>query len=321
MTLTDGPRRRYPAPRLAGLGVLVVVCLGAISVTRVAAAQEAEPDIAGAEQAYRAARATYQAALENWQVQERPYSEALDEFFAARAIGDSEQEEAALRRFYARSGELQRLDRRVSETQAVLDEARELLVAALDARLNVIQERLAEPISPAERQRLDAEALDLSFQYQELDDEGSNVLSTEAGVFYPTIDFDDKDGPTDWRIKAQLAERRAEQADTQLAEVDRNIRRVENLQRLQRNRQDARATRDRFGDAELPVSSAGPDRERGAEALADTTGVALEELPLDRRLEILREVRVQLALLVDQLKARAQAFRDRLARTVSRGGT
>lgn len=264
---------------------------------------------------YRASRQSYEAALEQLRAEYNAYTRILDEVRAARNAGDEPAREAALALAYARSQEVQRLELRVQELRATLDQRREGLLAALDGRLDQIQGRLAlgTAVSQAERRELEAQVTGLATQYLELEQEGSNVL-TPRNVLYPSIVYDPRDTPSDILFKIDFAEGKLGQAEAQLEELDGQIQRLENLLRAQRSRRDFMGQLNRFGDTQVPVGQPGQRTERGEGAVADTVGLTLEELPLEQQLATVVTFREQMSRVVEVLEERVRDLRARLPR-------
>ncbi len=264
---------------------------------------------------YRAARDSYQAALQNLRAQNNAFASILDTLAGARRGDDEELVRQLEGQAYGFSREIARLDRRVQEQRDSLDNARSRLLGALDDRLDRVQSMLSENPVPSVRQDLEAEARDLRRQYLELEAEGGNVL-TPRNVMYPAMQPSPRDTPADLRLKVQFAERKVEEAKAQLGEVDRQIQRLENLVRTQRSGRDFMGQLNRFGDTEVPTGPPGQARERIQDLPTDTTGaLSIEDLPPEQRLEVLRLFREQVQVQIDVLEDRVRVLKERLPHT------
>jgi hypothetical protein len=302
------------------LPAVLVLCLWG-ATAEPARGQDEGGELVQRELEYRAARQSYEAALEQLRAEYNAYTRILDEVRIAPNAGDDAARGNALARAYARSQEVQRLEIRVQESRATLDERREGLLAALDARLDEVQQRLGAPgrLTLQERQGLEAQLAGLASQYLELEEQGSNVL-TPRNVLYPSIVYDPRDTPSDVLFKIDFAEGKLAQAVSQAEELDGQIQRLDNLLRAQRSRRDFLGQLNRFGDTQVPVGQPGQRTERGEGAVADTAGVALEELPLEQQLATLRTFREQMTRVIEVLEERVRDLRARQPRAIGAGG-
>lgn len=313
-----GPKRSVTP---AGWIMLALVALCAWSGgPETAVGQEDAAGVVQGELDYRAARQAYEAALDHLAAEYNAYTRILDEVRVARSSGDDDARRAALARAYARSQEIQRLELRAQEEREVLDARREALLMALDARLEEVQGELAasDVLPFDERRRLEATLSGLASQYLRLEEEGSNVL-TPRNVLYPNVVYDPRDTPSEILFKIEFAESKLGQARAQVEELDGQIQRLANLLRAQRSRRDFMGQLDRFGDTQVPVGQPGQRSERGQEAVADTTGITLEGLPLEQQLATLQTFREQMNRVVEVLRERVDDLRARLPRTTDDG--
>jgi hypothetical protein len=285
-----------------------------------AAGQEDAAGVVQGELDYRAARQAYEAALDHLEAEYNAYTRILDQVREARSSGDDDARRAALARAYARSQEIQRLERRAQEEREALDARREALLVALDARLEEVQGELAasDVLPFDERRRLEATLSGLASQYLRLEEEGSNVL-TPRNVLYPNVVYDPRDTPSEILYKIEFAESKLAQARAQVEELDGQIQRLDNLLRAQRSRRDFMGELDRFGDTQVPVGQPGQRSERSQEVVADTTGITLEGLPLEQQLATLQTFREQMNRVVEVLRERVEDLRARLPRTTDDG--
>ena len=109
------------------------------------------------------------------------------------------------------------------------------------------------------------------------------------------------------RNKASYLERRIEQADSVIAEKDREIERLQSRLRTQRTRESFRSGLGRFDDTRTPVGSDPREGEPTAAVAADST--ALSGQTLERRLEEIRAVRQQLQHYRDRMAEKVREFR------------
>jgi hypothetical protein len=270
-------------------------------------------DVAQRELEYRAAKGAHDAALDDYNAQYNAYSQLIDQVAAARRVGDETAIDAALGRWYQRSREIRRLDLRVQEQRERLEGARGALLAALDAELEAVGAELAAGPGVAVASGLVARSRDLRLQYEELEEEGSHVL-TPREIVLTQLQYDPRNTPAEIRLKVEYAERRIEEARGAQREVDRQIQRVETLLRVERSGTDFRGGLNRFGDDQVPVGQPAQGRD-GRSALADTTGLTLDELPLDQQLKTLRDHRTQLEVYIGVFEERVKALRTHLPRT------
>jgi hypothetical protein len=270
-------------------------------------------DVAQRELEYRAAKGAHDAALGDYNAQYNAYERIIDQVTVARNAGDDAALDAALGRWYQRSLEIGRLDLRVQEQRERLERARGALLAALDAELESVGAQLAAGPGVSAASALVARSRDLRLQYEELEEEGSAVL-TPREIVLTQLRYDPRNTPAEVRLKVDYAERRIEEAREALREVDRQIQRVSTLLRVERSGRDFRGGLNRFGDDQVPVGQPAQGRD-GQPAVADTTGLTLEELPLDQQLSTLRAHRAQLEVYIGVFEERVKALRAHLPRT------
>ena len=244
------------------------------------------------------------------QVQMDLWREALDRVTVAEAVQDEGRYEVAQQDHFHVSQELDRMLGRVDEARDSLELKRTVLLDALDER----REQLRDRVEGATREGADQLLVlvrDLDNQVRALTPENGDGLAARPLVFWPTLDVDPRDTPEQLRFKAEIAERKVEQLDDEIGKVDEQIARIERLETLLRQTQDAAASRDRFDQTTLPL---GTPRIGGGEsvalpALSDTTGVALEDLPQAQRLEVLLSHKAQLERFRSEGRSRLRVFR------------
>src|SRR5690606_5842423 len=208
-----------------------------------AAAQQAE--LPAREDQYRSARSLHESALFAWSAVEKQWSDAVDAQARARAAGDAQRWEEALTRSLDLARELSRLERRVEEAAVELRSARVALLEALDARIGFV-ERQMEGARPAERTRLAAVVRDLENQERTLQAEAEGGVRTEL-VYYQSIQYDPRDDAETLAAKAELLRSKAQQADAVIAQIDRDIERLERQLRRARNVESLVSGVERFG--------------------------------------------------------------------------
>lgn len=299
------PGRLRTAVRALGLAGLVCLAAGAGAA---AGAQTVEDVLLQRRLQYRAAKAEVESARSAAAVYEADFAAALEAADRARRAGDADARERALALAQDRSGPVRSQAQRVEEAVEVLDAAREALISIITVRMEQLVDRLNSASSAAERTRLDRIFQDLSNELQALEDEAGDDLRLDP-VALPEVRFDPRDGPEELEIKAQLLERRAAIADSAIAEVDRDIGRLEDRLRIQRQRRDFLAGTDRFDDTRLPVVTGGNPGER-TPAPADSTAAPARPLTLEERIAQARLYRQQLEGYRDQLLVRARTFRQ-----------
>jgi len=279
------------------------------------AAQVAEELVAERDLEYRSTRSAHDAALDARAAADRRFTRALQEIEEAKRENEEDRVDAAYARAQQQALELQRLEQRVRETAARLEETRSALVDALDRRLGELAERISEDPDPGRREELVSLYRDLSNRIREV--EGEVQLQEDVQlVAAPEISFDPRDTPLDLRWKAELLERRAEQYEVRLAEIGRLVEDLERRARRNRNLQDMLAGIERFDDDRLPVT-AEPDRASASagggeeSASTDEEGEGAGTRTLDERIENLKLLRERIEFYREQVLRRARLFRER----------
>lgn len=256
-------------------------------------------------QEYNAELSAWRAAVQARGVAETQFGNALNQVEAAT---DDNGRELAQRAAWSRALEMQRLDARVLEVEGRLNVSRDRLLRALDAQLDRLQNRLVNASTAIERQRLDSLVEDLQNQYRELQEEGASGIPAPP-AYYPAMNWDPRDGVVGLQLRIGLLERKGEDAEKRIVEARDELGRLENRLRLQRARSDSRASLDRFGDTQPPVGGSGNRVNLGNEVAADTTGVALTQLPLAQQIELWEAFIRQLEQLRDDVRTQANVFR------------
>lgn len=288
---------------------VVAVAVALNSQPGLAQAQQGADQVVDRELTYRSARSQYQAALDAWGVVERQWNEAVEEHAQARREADDQLRDVALVRALDLAQELDRLERRVADQRGFLDTARTGLLAALEVRI----ERLAAQLGATQ---VEAERVSLAASIRDLENESAELAGAAAGsavelelVYYPSIQFDPRDTPRTLGFKAELLRSKAEQSDSAMADIDREIERFERQLRRSRNVQSLVTGVQRFGDIQVPVGA--PNRRTplgDSQTRPDSTGVARPELTPQQMIEELRLLRIQVEAAKRQFLERASAF-------------
>lgn len=297
--------------RFHGVAVLVASLAGP---SRSVAAQQLD-QVQDRQLAYEAARSGYQAALDARNVREKQWNDALEEHEQASRSGDAPRENAALVRALDLSRELDLADRRANQERRTLDAARSALLAAIDARIKALTIQRDAARIPAERARYGALLRDLDAQQTEIEAERDAAVTVKL-VYYPSIQFDMRDTPESLTAKAQLLRRKAETADSALAQIDRQIQRIERQLRQSRNVQSLVTGVERFGDVQVPMGAPNRRPPQGdVPARPDSAGVTRPEITPQQQVRELRLLRLQIQEAKRQFLDRASTF-DQMVRRI-----
>ena len=273
------------------------------------AAQQSGDQVVDRELVYRSAQSQHQAALDAWGVVEKQWNDAVEEHAQARSAADDQRKDAALVRALDLAQELDRLERRVMDQRGVLDIARTGLLAALDDRIERLSEQLGATPAPAERTRLATFIRDLENEAAELEGAAAGPAVQLELVYYPSIQFDPRGTPRTLGYKAELLRSKAEQSDSAMAHIDREIQRFERQLRRSRNVQSLVTGVERFGDIQVPVGAPNRSTPRGtAQTRPDSTGVARPKMTPQQLIEKLQLLRIQVEAAKRQFLERAGAF-------------
>lgn len=299
-----GIRRERCAGR--GRGWLVVLVLAALLVPVSAAAQvgEAETRYREALEAYGAVAAQRDQVLQQHEI-------LVDRQIDARESGDEERARNAMAQVHFQGTQLTYMDRQVQAAAAPVREAAEELLRALDAREEELLDRLEGTLPEATRDRLNAELVQLRMRSREVEAEAGSDLVTRARLL-PDLAIGPRDGPRELRAKAGLMESLAEQYDTVLVTVEREIEVRERWIQQERGREDLMAGISRFGDDRLVGGGlSGPAPENGDPDDGGDAELDLAELPLPDQVTWLREYGEWIADQRDEALVQARVFRDR----------
>lgn len=255
------------------------------------------------------AREEYEAAVAARNVMEGQWRAALEQASAARRSGDDEALEHAWAAAQERAGPFSAQEQRAAMAQDSVVAARRALVEVIQARLEQLLDALDAARSARERAELDILFTDLRNELQALDAEEEDGLSLRP-VVLPDVQFDPRDGPEDYEVKAQLLERQAALVQSLAVDVTDRMRTLENRLRIQRQSGDLLANVDRFDDTRVPVVAGPP---RGGVA-ADSTTAGGRPLTLEERIQELETYRAWLDDYHARLLQRAETFRRRIGR-------
>lgn len=276
------------------------------------AAQEAG-SLAQVDARYRSAEQAHQAALAAAEAQRL----LLDDELARVALAREEDEDAlaqALRRFLPESAELRRLEDRARDTEQSLLDARQAFLATLDQERITLEGQLAVASDTRTTQLILDRLQGLTSQYQELD--RASPEQVPASLFsQSTVSFDVRDGRDEFQTKAELLELRARDADSLIVQFDKRVERLESRLRLEQNSRDFLGGVERFGDAQLPAIAPRPESVR-EEGVPLDAGEIAENVPLEQRIEELRQLQERLRQSRDMDLTQARAFRERLLQII-----
>ena len=267
---------------------------------------------------YRVAALTHETAVEALGVAERNWERALRVVDAARRAGDEERLGRALVAAQRQTDPLQSAQRRVEDTDSALAQARGAFLEAIDQRLDSLVAQLDVTTDQSEREGLGITMQDLYNRYAELEEEDEAILEPQFASL-PEIQFDPGDGPEEYRLKADLADRHAATYQGILGEIDEEVADLRERQRRDRRVLDHLASIERFGDIRLPV---GPPNRRidpvTGEVLPDSLATEERPLTLEERIERLLSLRDQVEEQLEQVQVRARLFRERIGEVRTR---
>ena len=305
----NGRRRLFGRSQCSRGWLALAAVATALTFAGPGAAQESADQVVDRELAYRSAGSQYQAALDAWVVIEKQWNDAVEEHAQARRAADDQRKDDALVRALDLAQELDHLERRVMSQRGVLDLARAGLLAALDDRIERLSGQFGDNPTAAERIRLVASIRDLENEAMELEGAAAGPAVQLELVYYPSIQFDPRDTPRTLGYKAELLRSKAEQSDSAMAHIDREIERFERQLRRSRNVQSLVTGVERFGDIQVPVGAPNRRTPLGlAQTRPDSTGVARPEMTPQQLIQELQLLRVQVEAAKRQFLERAGAF-------------
>lgn len=232
----------------------------------------------------------YDAAVTAAEAQRLLLDEELVRVNLARERRDDDALTQAHRRFQAESKELRRLEDTTRDAESALRQARQALLDGLDQARLALEAQLVATTDQRTTLLIYDRLQGVTSQYQELESESLVPPAAATALFSSgSIVFDDRDGRDELLAKAEILERRAQDADSLIAELDRRIERLQSRQRLERNRNDFLGGVERFGDTQLPAIATRPESVREEGVPADSTEIE-GSLPLETQIEELRDL-------------------------------
>ncbi len=276
---------------------------------RPAAAQQTRQEIVDAQRnAYQAAKKEWEAANLVFKNVDRQFQSALDQFREARRSGNQDAIDHAFAEAQRRSAADAEQSRRVKALQAKMEEARKKFSDALSKRLEQLVSQIDSATTYQKRRALNAQFTDLNNELKDLDAEAQDNLRLSP-VALPDITFDPRDTSQELEQKAEILDRRAQIADTLIADTRNRIRQLQERQRRNRQRRDFMAGAGRFDDTHTPVIAGGATGDEGT-APADSTGANAQPVTVEQRIQALQKHVNQLKQYRDQLLVRAAEFRS-----------
>lgn len=248
----------------------------------------------------------YQSALMAHQAAEAAMEEA-------RVLFDQAQEARNLPLANERSQQRQNQERRLRQTLASLNQARDSLTAALDRRLEYLVE-VEHPRASTQEARAGVLALarDVGLQLRELDQTPPVDEARLAALAFPVTPTP-RDSPPELESKARVLDLRVIQADSLLVVIDARVELLQGRERLYQELSDFSANNDRFSATRMRVGAAESrsTTPRDGASAGDTTGLP-GRTPAEEIAQ-LRELRATVVLLRNADRQRAVEIR-RLAR-------
>jgi hypothetical protein len=274
-------------------------------------ASQEEPTLEELELEYRSALSAYEAARRAREAREIRFDRALEAADSARASGNTDELDRAFAEAQREARELGALDRRVEETAEQLRQARQVLLEALQDRLEALLEEVDSARDPEEREELAAILWDINNRYLELQATEDPPVEPEA---MEEITITPRDTPANLRRKADLLDFQGDQYEAQIAEIDRRMERLEAAQRTNRAVQDFVAGIERYDDNRLPVVPPGSrtmgttDPEEAPPA-GDSVSSPDRPMTLEERIQSLQVLRDRLVTYLEQVRDKAERFR------------
>lgn len=316
------PRACWRARCGCWLAVAVVVACGGLLAPASARAQS-DPVLAQ-ELEYRAARTDHEAALAALEAAQARAERATVEIAEARASGDGDRLHGAYQQAHARWSEVTTQDRRAAETSQRLLRARRALKAALEESLEALTNQARTTSGVRERTELAALIRGRYNHLQEIEAElAESDRETFRFVAVPEIKVDPRDGPTELRAKAELLARRAAQADSAIAAIDRELGELAQRQRQEQAIRNFMSGIERFDEGVLPLGTPGRDAteraDRGTTQGPDAPGraeagdsVSMQPaVSTGERINQLRALRRQVEQYREEVLTRAEEFSRR----------
>ena len=192
------------------------------------------------------------------------------------------------------------LDLQAADTLAV---RRAELLSVLIAWRNEIFVRLEGAPEGAERERDIALLEDVGRRIDDL--RTLEAQSPAGGLVGSLVEHDDRDGEMEWRSKAEICRRLAEEVGNVIAVIDDDLEQLGLEQSLERQRRDFMIETDLFGDRSLATGS---QRRAGDVQVADSGGVGALPMTIEDRIAVLQRDRATLVDYRDRLLEREREF-------------
>jgi hypothetical protein len=278
--------------------------------TRSVEAQE-ELTLPELEGLYRGAMAGYEEAFEVLEVLESQFDRASQDLAGAIAAGDEETMNEAYAETQRIGPQRRQAQRRVEEKA---EELRRVRLRLLDATARYLEDLLAEaatePDSAAQR-TLATFIADTRNRISELRSLEDPQVTLEPE---PEINPEPRDGPDEYRAKANILEVRLGQYQEQYVFNQEQLDGLRRDQRLLRRSGDFLADFARFDDPTLPVGLPGSRSVPNPGQIspppgADTTRAEGRPLTLEERIQALELLQEEIARRIDNIRIRAATLR------------
>ncbi len=295
-------------------GLLALVWLSAIIAPTGVVAQSLVDAVEEKYLDYGEAKSLWEAAFQAWQRVENQWDELLDEHESATEAEDEDRIDRA-------RAQIQNLQGQRNAAISALNARKEEWYVAYDALLGVLHNYLDILIEALQGSPVGSsgEEQNLYTEYTRRLDEVDNEVAERLGPRHsfelppmPDIAIREGDSPNDILLKARFIDRRVEQLERLVEDLDQEITYLVRRQRRNRTREDVRAGLNVFDDRTVPVvtpPSSNTDR-TGVTGIGDTTAVSLARLPLEVRIENMTATREGLIDLIEQSKEKARRFRE-----------
>ena len=260
-------------------------------------------------QEYGAATDAYRAAFTDWEIRERDWGRLMTEYEIVSASGEDGPIQAML-------AQIQDLSGQVTRAESVLRAKKEAWYAAGEALIDTIDSYLDILSDQAQRSPVGSSQDDLLALYdrwntrlQEVEEE---LGQRELQEFVPIPDMDVREGdaPRDLLFKAKLLERRVEQYDRLVQDLDQDIEYLSGRQRRERGHNNFLAGLNRFDETGVPVDARSSRGDvSGAGGVSDTTAVDLARESIEARIQRQKDTRADVIERMNQAKEMAAEFR------------
>lgn len=286
----------------AGLLMAAILPTGVSAQERGTSPQQ---EVKNRQEVYGAAKERYQADSAEVHRIQHDWDQLFEQLGAARDRGEDDE----VRRL---SGELQELDEEKTRWERQAIESREAWIKAgeqlqdgLDDYLDILSNQIQNSPLGA-----DDEASRLYIEYEDHLEKLEIELPPEQVEIepMPEVEISPGDGPREIRNKLSLLERRVEQFQDLLADLNREIEALERRQVRERRMRDREADRGRFGDDEFPTGGVRTSVTGGAQ-ISDTAAV---KVTLEDRIERKRNFRDKVEEELGKLEEKVKEFKARL---------